>query len=72
MDFSNPWLIVSGLLIGVVGFFLFNYGRKEPDLKALAAGMVLCVYPYFVGSVIILWLVFAGVMGALYAWNKYV
>lgn len=72
MDLSNPWLIVSGLLIGVVGFLLFNYGRKEPDLKALSAGLVLCVYPYFIGSVLMLWLVFAGIVGGLYAWNKYV
>lgn len=72
MDLGNPWMLVSGLLIGAVGFMLFNYGRKEPDLRALGAGLTLCIYPYFIGSVLLLWLVFAAVIGGLYAWNKYV
>ena len=71
MDLGNPWILFSGIIIGLVGMLMFNYGRKEPDLRVLSAGIVLCIYPYFVGSLIILWLVFAAVVGGLYAMSKY-
>ena len=70
MDFGDPWMILSGLLIGMVGFMLLNLGRKEVNLKLLATGAALCVYPYFVGSLLVLWLVFAGIMGLLYFANR--
>lgn len=65
MDLSNPWLLLSGVLIGMVGFVLFNHGRKNADLRTLGTGLALCVYPYFVSSLLVLWLVFAAMMGAL-------
>lgn len=71
MDLGNPWILFSGIIIGLVGMLMFNYGRKEPDLRAVSAGLVLCIYPYFIGSVVVLWLIFAAVIGGLYALNKY-
>lgn len=71
MDLGNPWLIVSGALIGLVGMILLNRGRKEPDLKALGTGLVLCVYPYFVGSVLVVWLLFGAVMAGYYVLNRW-
>lgn len=69
MDLSNPWLLMSGLIIGLVGLVMFNHGRKELDLKVLGAGVVLFVYPYFVGSVLVLWLIFAAIIGGLWVIN---
>ncbi len=66
MDLGDPWMILSGLLIGMIGFMLFNIGRKEANLKLLATGAALCVYPYFIGSLLPLWLAFFGIMGLLY------
>ena len=44
-------LIYWGLFISLVGFAFFMYGKKRPDGTALITGVVLMVYPYFIGSV---------------------
>lgn len=70
MDLGNPWALFSGLMISLVGMALFMFGRKQSNFKAIGAGVVLCVYPYFVASVLLLWLIFAACMAGLYLLNK--
>lgn len=50
MDFSAGSLFAS-LVIGTIGFGFFMYGKKQQRLPQLIAGVVLSVYPYFIGSV---------------------
>ena len=57
MDFSNPGLMFSGLLISMVGFGLFIYGKKGEDLRSLGVGLILMVFPLFVHSVLLMWLI---------------
>lgn len=71
MDLSNPWVLMSGLVLGALGAGLFIYGKKQMDFRCLAAGVALCIAPYFIGSLLALWLVSAGVVGGLWAWCKY-
>ncbi len=71
MDFANPAVLFSGLLIGTIGAGLFIHGKKSENLKTLATGIVMCVFPYFVGSVALLWLGAAACLGGLYAWSSY-
>lgn len=70
MDLSNPWLLLSGVIIGLIGLVMFNHGRKEADLRSLGTGLVLLVYPYFISSLLVLWLVFAAIFGAIYAMDR--
>ncbi len=70
MDLGDPMVLGSGLLIGMIGMVLFVYGKKQGNPKALTTGAVLCVYPYFVGSLLVLWVVFAACLGGLYAWSR--
>jgi hypothetical protein len=59
----NPtWLFLS-LVLGTIGAGLFLYGRKADRLPHLAAGLVLMVYPYFVGTTLVL-LIVGGAIGA--------
>lgn len=55
MDFSNPALLFSGLFISVIGMGLFLYGKKAQEIKCLGAGIALCVFPYFVTSLLLMW-----------------
>ena len=71
MDLGNPWMLMSGLLIGVVGMVLFNYGRKEADLKTLGVGIAMCVFPYFATTMLFLCLGFAALVGGLYALHRW-
>ena len=52
MDTSSVGLFLS-LLISSVGAGLFIYGKKQGRWPQMAAGVLLCVYPYFVSN---LWL----------------
>lgn len=70
MDLGNPGVLLSGILIGAVGMVLLIYGKKTENLKALLVGLVMCVFPYFVGSLAILWLGAAACIGGLYAWSR--
>jgi hypothetical protein len=70
MDFSSPWAIVSGLIIGAIGFVLLLHGKRNFDVPPMVAGLTLCVFPYFVGSLLALWLLTAACLGGLYAWTR--
>jgi hypothetical protein len=49
-----------GVVAGAIGVGYLVYGRRQKKLVPAIAGILLCVYPYFVESG--LWL---GVVGAL-------
>ncbi len=70
MNLSDPSLLISGLFIGLVGAALFMYGKKESNLRCLGTGVVLCVYPYFVSSLLVLWLIAAACVGALFLTSR--
>ena len=55
----TPTSLVIGILTGAVGVAYFVYGKRQARFAPLIAGMLLCIYPYFVSSVT--WLVVIGV-----------
>ena len=65
MNLSDPGVLISGLFIGMVGVALFIYGKKQANLRCLAAGAALCIYPYFVTSLLLMWLIAAACLGVL-------
>lgn len=70
MNLGDPWLLFSGLIIGVAGLWMLRMGKREANLRCLAVGLGLCVYPYFVSSLAVLWLVAAAMVGGLYLWSR--
>jgi hypothetical protein len=44
--------ILLGGFIGLMGLALVSYGRKEVRIPHIAVGLILLVYPYFVGNLI--------------------
>ena len=42
------------LFFSSIGIGYFIYGKKQQRVAALFAGVALCVFPYFVSSVILL------------------
>jgi hypothetical protein len=48
----------AGVFTGAVGMAYFVYGKRQARYVPMLAGMVLCVYPYFVDS--LLWLCVIG------------
>ena len=51
--------IVLGGFIGLIGLALVSYGRKEVRIPHIVVGLILLVYPYFVGN----WIAIVGNRG---------
>ena len=66
MDLGSPLSLFSGLLIGLVGMALFIYGKKQADWPSLGVGVVLCIFPYFIAAVWLMWLIAGACIGGLF------
>jgi hypothetical protein len=55
MDFGTT--LIFSILFGSIGAGYFVYGKKQQAAIPLIAGIVLCIFPYFVANVYILVLV---------------
>jgi hypothetical protein len=51
---------VIGLITGAFGVAYIVYGRRQTKFVPLVAGLLLCVYPYFIDGV--LWLCVVGAL----------
>ena len=40
--------LLVGFIAGVFGVAYFMYGKKQMKIVPMAAGVLLCVYPYFI------------------------
>jgi hypothetical protein len=47
-----------GFIAGVFGLAYFVYGKRQTKVSAMIAGAMLCIYPYFINS--LLWLCVVG------------
>ncbi len=56
--------LMVGIFTGAIGVGYFMYGKRQAKFVPLIAGMMLCVYPYFVEGVIWLLIVGAALMAA--------
>ncbi|MFO0571821.1 MAG: hypothetical protein U0263_39725 [Polyangiaceae bacterium] len=66
MSFDANSLLVS-LLVGSVGFVLLVYGKKMSRIPHMAVGILMLVYPYFIPSALISFLIFVVLSGLLIA-----
>ena len=65
MSFEPSTLLLS-LILGLVGFSLFMYGRKQARVPHLIAGLLFMVYPYFTESLTSMLLVGIAIGGGLW------
>lgn len=65
MDFDAGSIIAS-LIIGGIGFVAFMYGKKQTRIPHMVAGILLMIYPYFVPDVLLMSVIAAAILGALY------
>ena len=48
------------MFAGVFGVAYFVYGKKQAKLVPMVAGVLLCIYPYFIDGVV--WLAVVGIL----------
>jgi hypothetical protein len=67
MELPSFGVLFSGLLIGTVGLGMFIYGKRRPEPKCLLIGIAMCVFPYFVSSIWLMWVIAAACIAAAWA-----
>jgi hypothetical protein len=65
MNFSATSLL-SGLFVSSLGAGIFLYGKSTAKFIPLIAGILMCIYPFFISSVPLLWLVTIALCVLLY------
>ena len=50
--------LFAGLIAGVFGMAYFVYGKRQAKFAPMICGVLLCVYPYFIDSLV--WLCVIG------------
>lgn len=69
MDLSAGGLI-SSFIIGLIGMAMIMYAKKAERIAPLVGGLALCVFPYFVHSLIVTWLVTGACIAGTWALNR--
>ena len=50
--------LFAGMIAGVFGMAYFVYGKRQAKFTPMICGVLLCVYPYFINSLV--WLCVIG------------
>lgn len=58
--------LMANLLFSLIGFFYFKYGRSTGSVPAMATGLALMLYPYFISNT--LYMVLTGLAIMLAHW----
>jgi hypothetical protein len=77
MDFTGTGLsldisasqIIAGILFGIIGLYLFRYGKRDGHYPHIFAGLALMIYPYFVSGDKLVWVIGLAICGAAYYWR---
>lgn len=69
MDLSAGSLF-SSLVIGLIGMGMIMYAKKAERIAPLVGGLALCVFPYFVHSLILTWLGAGACIAGTWALNR--
>lgn len=55
MDLSAGGIFTS-LVLGLIGMGMMMYAKRSERVAPLVGGLVMCVFPYFVHSILLAWL----------------
>jgi chromate transport protein ChrA len=62
----SPGGLFLDLMLGVMGFALLRYGKKNSRMPQLAIGLALMIMPWAVSSILLELLIAAGLLGLLW------
>ena len=63
MSFAN---LAASIIFGSIGLGAFIYGKKQSNFKVLGIGIALMTYPYFVQSIIAVYVLGVVLTAALF------
>ena len=69
MTLPNPADLFASLLFGIIGLAAFTYGKKTTKWKAMAIGVVLMVFPYWIDETWLLYSIGIALCAALFVFR---
>ncbi len=66
MDLSDPGLLLSGFAISIIGLALFVHGKKTEKLRNLGIGLAMMIFPFFVPSLLWLWVIAGACVASIF------
>jgi hypothetical protein len=66
MDFSSPGLLFSGFAISMVGLAVFIHGKKAEKVRNLLIGLAMMIFPMFVHSLLLMWVIAGACMAGVF------
>jgi hypothetical protein len=70
MDPDFVQRLVAGFLFGLVGMIAFGYGKMKDTISPKLIGVGLMVFPYFVQSLLLTYLIGAGLTICLFVFKE--
>ena len=58
--------IIAGLFFGVVGIYVFRWGKRDQNFAHIFIGLALMIYPYFITHDVWTWVVGFALSGLAY------
>ena len=49
--------LIGGFIFSGIGFVSFTYGKKMSNFKLMVFGLVLIIYPYFIASTVVMYII---------------
>lgn len=71
LDDMSMSLVLSGLILGSIGFGIFLWGKKQQELVPILVGLALSILPMCIHSVALLWILSGGVLGGWKLLHKF-
>ena len=62
----NTNFLFASLVWGSIGFGYFIYGKKQSSFAAMVGGILMIAISYFAGSILVMSLICAALMGVVY------
>ena len=62
----DPANLLSSIIISCIGYGCYRYGRGAGKFYPVLGGIAMFIYPYFVSSVLLMWLIETALLAGLY------
>jgi hypothetical protein len=67
----DPGTLIASIIVSGIGTVAFIYGKRQSRVPHMVAGVILCVFPYFVSNVILVGVITAAVLLGLFGAVRY-
>jgi len=63
-------MLLGGIIFSIIGWYAFIHGKREKSTRPMVIGIILMVYPYFVGNILLLFAIGRALTAALFFWKE--